>query len=146
MKFTLAQIAAAAGRGGMDGDEVMHDLLTLAEKNGNTPTLREYFIASAPEHPQPWFKPAMPHEPLEAPTLFSDMTSEEREDNEAYREDMIDVGAVRSNRLAAHLRQRESWNHWMRAYNADIEKQRMVQWPSAWADEQLKLLAARLIG
>lgn len=105
-------------------------------------TLRDYFIAHAPTEPQPWFRPKMPHPHPVAPPQPSDLTDEERHDLEGYREDMLGVGDVRSSRLAAYLREMESWKTWGRAWRQDEAKQAYIQWPAAWADEMLKARAA----
>lgn len=110
--------------------------------NAKDMTLRDYFIAHAPAEPQQWFRPSMLHPKPVAPIAPTDLNEEEREDRAAYMEDMVDIGGVRSSRLAAYLRQLESWRHWIRAWNSDEEKQRWVQWPAAWADEMLKARGA----
>lgn len=105
-------------------------------------TLRDYFIAHAPAEPQQWFRPAMPHPCPQPPASITDKTEEEREDHAGYMDDMLNVGDVRSNRLAAHLREYEAWRTWKRAWDQDHAKQSYVQWPAAWADEMLKARSA----
>jgi hypothetical protein len=99
-----------------------------------SPSLRDYFIAHAPAEPQPWFEPVMPHPCPVPPAPILDKTAEELHDTEGYMEDMLSVGDIRSNRLAAYFRERESWQVWKRAWDQDRSKQRWVQWPVAWAD------------
>ena len=78
-------------------------------------TLRDYFIAHAPEIPQPWFKPKMPGR-KKAP-----------EGRAAEWFKTLEGKAF----LEADA-----------AWKAEMEKQCFLQWPAAWADAMLKARAA----
>jgi hypothetical protein len=100
-------------------------------------TLRDYFIAHAPAEPQPWFEPTMPHPKPEAPA-WPAFTDDEHAQYNSWRNGGREVEEIESVQVASFARQtifyanqREDWEH-------DYQKQRLVQWPAAWADEMLK--------
>lgn len=87
-------------------------------------TLRDYLVAHAPAVPQPWFKPSAPPRPK--PVWVGD------------------TGTVYGTRLLAEAAEGEDGYcdinaSAAREWEAEYQKQRYVQWPAAWADEQLKL-------
>lgn len=73
--------------------------------------LRDYFVAHAPAEPQPWFQPDMPERP--APVYVHSAS----------------CGCVEC----------ESPTNWreVEAYDKERAKQRLVQWPYAWAAAQI---------
>lgn len=86
-------------------------------------SLRDYFIAHAPDHPHPWFTPVMPPCPdgsiwvsddgMRKYTNHADAFANEGDSCTRFNQDAID------------------------AWTAERDKQRFVQWPAAWADAQL---------
>ncbi|SOY56795.1 hypothetical protein [Cupriavidus taiwanensis] len=103
-------------------------------------TLRDYFIAHAPDEPQPWFRPVMPTARMKMPPALHDLTEEEKSDLYAWDEGYVSATDITSPRVRdyalAHERARSESARW----DKEHEKQRYVQWPSAWADA---MLAAR---
>jgi hypothetical protein len=99
-------------------------------------TLRDYFIAHAPAEPQPWFQPVMPQQRPVPPNRFEIQ-------DEATKEDVCVAWACDSDPTT------DAGIEWTRLYNQAVEaanawdaekkKQRYLQWPSAWANEQLRL-------
>lgn len=75
-----------------------------------TLTLRDYFAAHAPETPQDWFEPEMPPKP-----------------KVGHR--AVDLGGGRKTWVDDH----SEIDEWERTQS----KQRLVQWPYAWADAVL---------
>lgn len=88
-------------------------------------TIRDYFIAHAPEHPQPWFKPVMPPKP--------DSTICVSDDGQRFYDDKWAAEKVEGDDGFQRVNQAE-----MNQWESDYIKQKFVQWPAAWADEQLK--------
>ena len=129
-------------------------------------TVREYFAAHAPVDPQHWFTPftpPMPKAPSDQPA-FADDFPERAEDRNFiinlcwnWRRDpcydlstyVIDPADTpsreHSNALLAHARPflvdyETAWNdyrHARAAWESNYEKQRLIQWPFAWADAVL---------
>jgi len=90
--------------------------------------VRMYFMAHAPAEPQRWFAPVMP---AEKPAKV--WRSEALSDDTGHR--------VREERVG----EQPQGGHWwlvnakeLNEWDAEAEKQRYLQWPAAWADEQLK--------
>lgn len=102
-------------------------------------TLRDYFIAHAPDSPQPWFRPVMPKEPVSAATLPRDLTQPERRELEGWG-DYISTCDMKEPRIRAYAEASDRHHEEVRAYNEELERQRYIQWPAAWADA---MLAAR---
>jgi hypothetical protein len=82
---------------------------------------RLYLMAHAPDEPQAWFSPKVaerPMQPLPGPP------------------DGYESMARRSefeHKVSEYKRAINVWTY-------ECEKQRLLQWPAAWADEQLKVL------
>lgn len=90
-------------------------------------TLRDYFAAHAPSDPQPWFTPKMPPRPEsryvgEDGTVYASWREAEQECGDTY----INSAATAQ----------DDWH-------VELQKQRFIQWPYAWADEQLKQREAK---
>lgn len=102
-------------------------------------TLRDYFIAHAPAEPQEWFKPQME---VSEPELISvldlprnhpsrgELQQWYRQDIET--EDLSPEAQKWVQNYREGLEAREQWR-------AERSKQRFIQWPAAWADQQLAL-------
>lgn len=90
----------------------------------NGMTLRDYFIAHAPEHPQPWFKPVMPTRPNSTICVSED-------GQRTYDDQWAASKAEGDNFQRVNHAEIEQWD-------AEYIKQKFVQWPAAWADEQIK--------
>lgn len=106
-------------------------------------TLRDYFIAHAPEHPQPWFDPVVPPCPKvpEANDIVDDgLRTDVRFALNADCDPKTPEGARWMAELVAAF---EAVRHW----KEEKKRQRWLQWPAAWADAQLeqraKFYAAR---
>lgn len=84
-------------------------------------TLLDYFAARAPEQPQPWFKPTMP-EPKPELQYFSP----QGEPITAKKADEF------QDECTSNWEEREAWDK-------EHKKQCFVQWPYAWAQEQMKV-------
>ena len=97
-------------------------------------TLRDYFIAHAPSSPQPWFSPSMPDCP-ELPRRYAELSQPQREQLEGLGDwleeadcDPVVVDFARRYKEAAKAQ--EEWGK-------SLEKERLMQWPLAWADEMI---------
>lgn len=112
------------------GEEMVNRLFGVREQRQelhlvpNKLFMRLFFMATAPAEPQPWFKPVMPtkrpgpHYMNEARTRhYFTWQDAEKECGDCY----VDI-----NREAS-----EAWD-------AEHARERYLQWPAAWADEQLK--------
>lgn len=106
-----------------------------AKRHGGM-SLRDYFIAHAPVEPQFWFKPIMPAE--RPKDLFCVEGSEQ--EHEKFKDALLEakkIHAVSHEEVARrfiHDKNSPAKQEWDAAY----EKQRLIQWPSAWADAQLQ--------
>ena len=87
-------------------------------------TVLDYFAAHAPAEPQPWFKPVMPARPE---PQWGD------EDGNKYESRKAAEDAV-GDELTTVLNREE-----VDAWDEEYKKQRLVQWPYAWASHQLAL-------
>lgn len=116
-----------------DDGGALHPIYTAAECFHEGATLRDYFIAHAPQLPSGWFKPVMPERPKPPVHSFNP------EQLEQFRNDMADTDPDNCDpavldfcrRLRDAYKAREDWDK-------EYEKQRYIQWPAAWADEMLK--------
>lgn len=92
-------------------------------------TIRDYFIVHAPELPQAWFRPVMPTPCPPRQYVSNDdkthFASVKAADDACGMDGYYDqnAGAI------------DQWRQ-------ELKKQTAIQWPAAWADEQLKLRAA----
>jgi len=113
-------------------DDIGHLVGTEISSGGMT--LRDYFMAHAPEKPQDWFIPEMPPCPV-----------------------VPSIKAVRNPAWRVDLELQESWNSDSRSFEAqkwfqeqhaamdaqsewqkEFRKHLCVQWPAAWADAMLE--------
>lgn len=101
-------------------------------------TLRDYFIAHAPAEPQDWFKPVISEPAPKRPAYLADTTAEERRELEGFSEGFLGPKDIKSNRVAEYAEQVEAYRILDRAWLSSHAKQRLVQWPAAWADAMLK--------
>lgn len=88
---------------------------------GNRRRDRLYLMAHAPVEPQVWFSPHVdekPMQPIAGPPDEYESVARRVEFERKFRE---------------HKKALDAWAH-------ECEKQRLLQWPAAWADEQLKVL------
>lgn len=98
-------------------------------------TLRDYFIAHAPAEPQSWFEPVMPPRPK-----FPDFDALPKEDQRDWNNERYDYEPEKCStalqeygkKHAAAMKEGYEWDK-------ERDKQRCIQWPGAWADEQLRL-------
>lgn len=100
-------------------------------------TLLDYFMAHAPADPQPWFKPVMP-ELRAAPKIPEGRTPEENSELNAFSCDAMDADEARYPRVRAYLLDLVAWRLECQEWNESRERLRLIQWPRAWAMEQLK--------
>lgn len=101
-------------------------------------SLRDFFIAHAPAEPQSWFKTAMEPEPKSV-QFPSDMTQEESDEYHGWDE-YLATSDLKCPRIRAYAESVDAYTVLSHAWNSECEKQRYVQWPTAWADA---MLAAR---
>lgn len=99
---------------------------------------RAYFAAHAPAEPQPWFDPVMPPAPSvpSVATVREGWTQRQRDDWRGL-DDYLDDHEVDSAVLEFRDQQREAENA-LAAWRVEQARQRLVQWPWAWADAILK--------
>jgi hypothetical protein len=100
--------------------------------------VRDYFIAHAPSTPQFWFKPTMP--PCPAPMEPGDIVDEAVRAHATAALDCFTDPA--SGEAALWIMERNKREEEIGAWRIEADKQRLLQWPAAWADEQLKQRAA----
>lgn len=101
----------------------------------NGMTLRDYFIAHAPAEPQAWFEPKMPTPRPQLPTSSS-LSEADQSDWHDERLDHDPEGC--SAELHAFAEARRNYDRTVRAWDREYSKQWCIQWPAAWADEQLR--------
>lgn len=96
-------------------------------------TLRDYFVAHAPAHPEPWFRPEMPPRPV-VPEARNITDLNLREELRTVLEACVDP---ESQEAAEWLIARQLADAEAVEWDCDHKKQCYVQWPGAWADEQI---------
>jgi hypothetical protein len=86
-------------------------------------SLRDYFIAHAPKHPQQWFKPVMK---IQEPAYFLNSI-----------DNYVPIKWWQVWRLLEsddrYSQVNPDWYQWKR----ELERQTFIQWPIAWADATL---------
>ncbi len=102
-------------------------------------TLRDYFVAHAPEEPQTWFEPVMPPEPK---LLYLDkhtLTDRELKEYEYFHEffPCVKPEEIVSEKVRNYAVDAIAAKTAQAAWNVEAHKQRLIQWPGAWADAQL---------
>ena len=100
-------------------------------------TLRDYFAARAPAEPQLWFQPTMPGPRPDYP----DFRALSKDDQDFWRHGG-GIHEIASPAMVAYAAARNETEKLQRAFDVEREKQRLIQWPYAWADEQIKARAA----
>lgn len=103
--------------------------------------IRDYLIAHAPEHPQPWFKAAMPPcpQPMDPNHIESQIVRDDVKNAlDACTDPHTREGAAWLLAQAERAYEIERWQE-------DRTRETYLQWPAAWADEQLKRRAAWLL-
>lgn len=103
-------------------------------------TLLDYFIAHAPAEPQPWFQPVMPEPCPLPPPYVTNLTEAERHESNSLGE-YLGLEDLKEPRIIAYYTAKLAADKAARVWRGEAEKQRYVQWPAAWADEQLKARA-----
>ncbi|WAX26333.1 hypothetical protein [Ralstonia phage p2110] len=98
-------------------------------------SLRDYFIAHAPAEPQAWFEPKMPTPRPQLPTSSS-LSEADQSDWHDERLDHDPEGC--SAELHAFAEARRSYEKNVNEWDREYSKQWCIQWPAAWADEQLR--------
>ncbi|URI11039.1 hypothetical protein MW290_18900 [Aquincola tertiaricarbonis] len=107
-----------------------------AGMTGRGLSLRDYFIAHAPVEPQPWFRPTMPPAP-DIPALDQAPQEVREELEHSDYDEWLDPADMSPAARAWH-EQREAAKKTFAVWSQEKNKQWLVQWPSAWADEMLK--------
>ena len=101
-------------------------------------TVRQYFMARAPVEPQDWFQPVMPPAPV-APVMPTDFTNAESENYNGWRCDCLDLANMAGTpRVVEYINARDAWVTAQEVWNKLQYKERLIQWPAAWADAVLK--------
>lgn len=125
-KLSVAQAENRKLKNFIKMDAMNHAPKTPAiDMHGRGISLRDYFIAHAPEEPQAWFKPVVSL-PYPTDPNITPLCEKDRKD---WSEDTMDFDRQRQHRWEAR-----------RVWGEELEKQRYIQWPAAWADA---MLAAR---
>jgi hypothetical protein len=97
-----------------------------------------YLIAHAPVEPQAWFEPVMPERPMlpdDTLNLRCQAGWPTYERTGSYKF-MVCLSDDEKAWLEEHAADHKAYGDWSREY----DKQRLIQWPAAWAHEQLKHL------
>lgn len=115
------------------GDDVPAGLTVVRVFQGLT--ARDYFMAHAPAKPQKWFMPAMP--PCVAVPSVSSLRDQEFSNRVTH---WLDEGGD-DPQAEAWVKARDHLAEKQAEWQTEFRKQRYVQWPAAWADEQLKARA-----
>jgi hypothetical protein len=114
-------------------------------------TLRDYFAAHAPAVPQDWFTPVMPASPTcpALPAYGGPWTRELIDRARLWLNDSAGADLIAfmpqtitdDQRAAVEAFESTSTeaNAALKAWFGERKKQTYVQWPYAWADEQLKI-------
>jgi hypothetical protein len=96
-------------------------------------TKLEYFAARAPAEPQDWFEPVMPlcPERKEVPPVFWNYNWTHGGDSgERWWTHPADkIPLIAKEAYAIHTSARKAYNQWQ----IESSKQRLIQWPFAWA-------------
>lgn len=98
-------------------------------------TLCDWYIAHAPAEPQPWFEPVMrekPRIPYWSDIEDLDARSDVRLADEMETDPTTDIGR-------AFVEMRSMARADLEAWEKERRKQRYIQWPAAWADEQIRM-------
>jgi hypothetical protein len=103
--------------------------------------VRDYLIAHAPEHPQPWFSPKMPPCP-ELPDRNAIQDEALKQDiRTAFYHDTDPQTAAGEAWMKRYDNAKDAQREWKERQ----EREKYLQWPSAWADAQLRLRAAWML-
>lgn len=124
-----------AGLSGLPNGEFIHGRAGMS--------LLAYFMAHAPAEPQTWFRPAMAGPAVPMPTPVRNMTDEERHEMDGWGEGAYDAPSLKQPRVRAYAMAAEERRKASAIYNQELERQRYLQWPAAWADAQLAILKGR---
>lgn len=97
-------------------------------------SLRDYFAAHAPAAPWPWFEPTMPSPPSQP--AWADLPDGplREEARKLAIEELVDAETPEGEAWLA--RQRQAWFE-RQSWESDRVRQRLIQWPYAWADAML---------
>jgi hypothetical protein len=104
-------------------------------------SLRAYFMAHAPAEPQPWFRPIC--DALTAPPYqagLKNLTAKEADELDGRRDGFLSVDTINSPRVREHVLALDASNKARTCHGQELERQRYLQWPAAWADAQLAIL------
>lgn len=111
-----------------------YKLMPGSESAGSI-SVRDYFMAHAPQDPQEWFEPVVPPPPLPVPYL-RDRTPEENHELNGLNE-YLGIEDLTIPRVIEYAKavaaQRIKTGEW----SQERGKQRFVQWPAAWADAMI---------
>jgi hypothetical protein len=100
-------------------------------------TLRDYFAAHAPAEPQQWFSPVLTEPAPQRPDLPAEIVGTRR----SYLIEYGDVMRLENAQTPVerqYLEAVKAYEKARTAHNIETGKQFYVQWPGAWADEQIK--------
>lgn len=99
-------------------------------------TLRDYFIAHAPTEVPTWFEPEVCPAPTEPEK--PEFTDAQRSQLNGWRNDYVQAKDIKDEAVRAYALELEAHKKAMRGHAAHIERERILQWPGYWADEQIK--------
>ena len=119
------------GLSGLPNNEFIHPNAGMS--------LRDYFIAHAPDEPQDWFEPVMPTPRPEDPK-FPEEHGASRDHASYVREyaSVMKPDEAQTPALQKYVEDVQAWRRVAPAWDAKHAKERHLQWPAAWADEMLK--------
>jgi hypothetical protein len=114
--------------------------------NATEVSLRDYFAAHAPPEPQPWFSPTMAAEQPKSPSYTMPKGFEHLQTmaNHWRKDPVWELGGREEhsveecNALEYYFTQ---WTrYWMErdGWHCEQGRQRLIQWPFAWADEMMR--------
>lgn len=103
-------------------------------------SLRAYFMAHAPTEPQRWFKPVLAGLVATLPSPVTNPTDLEKHEPDGWRDGDYSATDIQSERAREYAMAVEEFRKASAVYSQELERQRYLQWPAAWADEQLAIL------
>jgi hypothetical protein len=102
-------------------------------------SLRDYFAAHAPCEPQQWFVPTMSEPQPKRPAYLDRKTLTQAELHELDGlGEYLGLNDLEQPRIKKYAQELDAFEKASRSYWKELEKQRSVQWPYAWADAMLR--------
>lgn len=117
-----------------------YQMEALATAMASLPTLHDYFMMHAPVEPQTWFEPVMPPEPK---LLYLDkhtLTDRELKEYDYFHEffPCVKPEEIVSEKVRNYAVGAIDAKKAQAAWHSEAHKQRLIQWPAAWATAMMK--------